>query len=62
MKWLNKNSVTKHSHGAQYDRIKEAEGTEAANKAQKDAEAAGKIIVKDAIADIALATSTDSSN
>ncbi len=38
----------------QYDRIKEAEGTEAANKAQKDAEAAGKIIVKDAIADIAL--------
>ncbi|UKS24305.1 NADP-dependent isocitrate dehydrogenase [Paenibacillus sp. HWE-109] len=39
---------------AQYDRIKEAEGAEAANKAQKDAEAAGKIIVKDAIADIAL--------
>ncbi|UVI31900.1 NADP-dependent isocitrate dehydrogenase [Paenibacillus spongiae] len=38
----------------QYDRIKEAEGTEAANKAQKEAEAAGKIIVKDAIADIAL--------
>ncbi|MHA6485214.1 NADP-dependent isocitrate dehydrogenase [Paenibacillus sp. strain BS8-2] len=38
----------------QYDRIKEAEGTDAANKAQADAEAAGKIIVKDAIADIAL--------
>jgi len=38
----------------QYDRIKEAEGVEAANKAQADAEAAGKIIVKDAIADIAL--------
>lgn len=39
---------------AQYDRIKEEEGTEAANKAQADAEAAGKIIVKDAIADIFL--------
>ena len=39
---------------AQYDRIKEEQGAEAANKAQKDAEAAGKIIVKDAIADIAL--------
>ena len=39
---------------AQYDRIKEAEGAEAANKAQEDAEAAGKIIVKDAIADIFL--------
>ena len=38
----------------QYDRIKEAEGTEAANKAQAEAEAAGKIIVKDAIADIFL--------
>ncbi|AJY75999.1 NADP-dependent isocitrate dehydrogenase [Paenibacillus beijingensis] len=38
----------------QYDRIKEAEGTEAANNAQKEAEAAGKIIIKDAIADIAL--------
>ncbi|MNP31500.1 Isocitrate dehydrogenase [NADP] [compost metagenome] len=38
----------------QYDRIKEAEGADAANKAQKEAEAAGKIIVKDAIADIAL--------
>jgi isocitrate dehydrogenase len=39
---------------AQYDRIKEAEGVEAANKAQKEAEAAGKIIVKDTIADIML--------
>lgn len=38
----------------QYDRIKEAEGVDAANKAQADAEAAGKVIVKDAIADIAL--------
>ena len=38
----------------QYDRIKEAEGKEAANKAQADAEAAGKIIIKDAIADIFL--------
>ena len=34
--------------------IKDAEGTDAANKAQADAEAAGKIIVKDAIADIFL--------
>ncbi|WP_088832771.1 NADP-dependent isocitrate dehydrogenase [Paenibacillus tyrfis] len=39
---------------AQYDKIKEEQGVDAANKAQKDAEAAGKIIVKDAIADIAL--------
>ncbi|MBO8177241.1 NADP-dependent isocitrate dehydrogenase [Aeribacillus pallidus] len=39
---------------AQYDRIKEAEGVEAANKAQAEAEAQGKIIVKDAIADIFL--------
>lgn len=38
----------------QYDRIKEEQGVEAANKAQADAEAAGKIIVKDAIADIFL--------
>jgi isocitrate dehydrogenase len=38
----------------QYDKIKAADGTDAANKAQKDAEAAGKIIIKDAIADIAL--------
>ncbi|WP_442601466.1 NADP-dependent isocitrate dehydrogenase [Paenibacillus sp. KN14-4R] len=39
---------------AQYDRIKEEQGTDAANAAQKAAEAAGKLIVKDAIADIAL--------
>jgi isocitrate dehydrogenase len=39
---------------AQYDRIKAEQGTDAANKAQGDAEAAGKIIVKDAIADIFL--------
>lgn len=39
---------------AQYDIIKENEGTDAANAAQKAAEDAGKIIVKDAIADIAL--------
>jgi len=38
----------------QYDEIKDAEGTDAANKAQAEAEAAGKIIVKDAIADIFL--------
>lgn len=38
----------------QYDKIKEEEGTDAANKAQSDAEAAGKIIVKEAIADIFL--------
>lgn len=35
----------------QYDRIKDQQGTEAANKAQSEAEAAGKIIVKDSIAD-----------
>ncbi|RPK29936.1 NADP-dependent isocitrate dehydrogenase [Paenibacillus xylanexedens] len=39
---------------AQYDIIKDNEGTDAANVAQKAAEDAGKIIVKDAIADIAL--------
>lgn len=39
---------------AQYDRIKDEQGVDAANKAQADAEAAGKIIVKDAIADIFL--------
>ncbi|WP_172368875.1 NADP-dependent isocitrate dehydrogenase [Sporosarcina jiandibaonis] len=38
----------------QYDKIKEAEGTDAANKAQEDAEASGKIIIKEAIADIFL--------
>ncbi len=36
---------------AQYDRIVEKEGKEAANKAQTEAEKAGKIIVKDSIAD-----------
>jgi isocitrate dehydrogenase len=39
---------------AQYDRIKAEQGSEAANRAQTDAEASGKIIVKDAIADIFL--------
>ncbi|MCP3741318.1 NADP-dependent isocitrate dehydrogenase [Rossellomorea sp. BNER] len=39
---------------AQYDRIKEEKGLDAANQAQSDAEAAGKIIVKDSIADIFL--------
>ncbi|NEU29877.1 NADP-dependent isocitrate dehydrogenase [bacterium LRH843] len=39
---------------AQYDKIAEAEGKDAADKAQADAEAAGKIIVKDSIADIFL--------
>ncbi|WP_042146339.1 NADP-dependent isocitrate dehydrogenase [Paucisalibacillus sp. EB02] len=39
---------------AQYDRIAETEGKDAANKAQDEAVAAGKIIVKDAIADIFL--------
>ena len=38
----------------QYDRIKAAEGAEAADQAQREAEAAGKVIVKDAIADITL--------
>jgi len=36
---------------AQWDRIVESDGKEAANKAQSDAVAAGKIIVKDVIAD-----------
>ena len=36
---------------AQYDRIKAEKGEEAANKAQAEAVAAGKIIVKDVIAD-----------
>ena len=62
MSWLSVNIADKIFTWAQYDRIKEAEGADAANKAQKDAEAAGKIIVKDAIADIALATSIDSSD
>ncbi|GIO31363.1 MULTISPECIES: NADP-dependent isocitrate dehydrogenase [Paenibacillus] len=39
---------------AQYDAIKEKDGVDAANAAQSAAEAEGKIIVKDAIADIAL--------
>ncbi|MFK3938214.1 NADP-dependent isocitrate dehydrogenase [Alkalihalobacillus sp. NPDC078783] len=39
---------------AQYDKIVEAEGREAADKAQSEAEAAGKIVVKDSIADIFL--------
>lgn len=39
---------------AQYDQIKEKDGEDAANAAQKAAEEAGKIIIKDAIADIAL--------
>ncbi|SDX59630.1 NADP-dependent isocitrate dehydrogenase [Salimicrobium album] len=39
---------------AEYDRIVEKEGKEAANKAQDEAEKAGKMIVKDAIADIFL--------
>lgn len=39
---------------SEYDRIKAEKGTDAANQAQKAAEAAGKILVKDAIADIAL--------
>ncbi|OAB43877.1 NADP-dependent isocitrate dehydrogenase [Paenibacillus antarcticus] len=39
---------------AQYDIIKEKDGEEAANAAQNEALAAGKILIKDAIADIAL--------
>ncbi|MCW1928504.1 NADP-dependent isocitrate dehydrogenase [Bhargavaea beijingensis] len=38
----------------EYDKIKEEQGADAANKAQSDAEAAGKLIIKDAIADIFL--------
>lgn len=38
----------------EYDKIVEEEGKEAANKVQDEAEAAGKIIIKDAIADIFL--------
>ncbi|PLS16965.1 isocitrate dehydrogenase (NADP(+)) [Bacillus sp. M6-12] len=38
----------------QYDRIKAEQGSDAANKAQSEAEAAGKIIIKDSIADIFL--------
>lgn len=36
---------------AQYDRIKDEQGIEAANQAQEQAEADGKIIIKDVIAD-----------
>lgn len=39
---------------SEYDRIKEKEGLEAANLAQKEALAAGKILIKDTIADIFL--------
>ncbi|WP_414048192.1 NADP-dependent isocitrate dehydrogenase [Macrococcus equi] len=39
---------------AQYDKIKEAEGSEAADKAQDEAIKAGKLLVKDSIADIFL--------
>ncbi|WP_062047796.1 NADP-dependent isocitrate dehydrogenase [Bacillus sp. JCM 19034] len=39
---------------AKYDEIAESQGREAADKAQAEAEAAGKIIVKDSIADIFL--------
>ncbi len=39
---------------AQYDRLVEEQGKQAANEAQEAAEAAGKIIVKDSIADIFL--------
>src|SRR5690606_30614794 len=39
---------------AEYDRIKEEKGVDAANDAQAKAEAEGKIIVKDVIADIFL--------
>ncbi|MFP7478083.1 NADP-dependent isocitrate dehydrogenase [Terribacillus saccharophilus] len=38
----------------QYDKIAEEQGREAADKAQQEAEAAGKIVIKDAIADIFL--------
>ncbi len=39
---------------SEYDRIVESEGKDAANKAQADAEVAGKILIKDSIADIFL--------
>ena len=38
----------------QYDKIKELEGAKAADLAQSEAEAAGKVIIKDSIADIFL--------
>ncbi|GAF14973.1 LOW QUALITY PROTEIN: isocitrate dehydrogenase [Bacillus sp. JCM 19045] len=39
---------------AEYDKIVETSGREAADKAQSEAEAAGKIVIKDSIADIFL--------
>ncbi len=36
---------------SEYDRIKEEKGTDAANSAQAEAEAAGRLVVKDSIAD-----------
>ena len=36
---------------AEYDRIKDAQGEDAANNAQKQAESAGRLVVKDSIAD-----------
>ncbi|QUR95282.1 NADP-dependent isocitrate dehydrogenase [Macrococcoides canis] len=39
---------------AEYDKVKEAEGTEAADKAQEEAINSGKILIKDSIADIFL--------
>ena len=38
----------------EYDKVKDEQGTEAANKAQEDALASGKILIKDSIADIFL--------
>jgi isocitrate dehydrogenase len=38
----------------EYDRIKEKSGEDAANRAQREATAAGRLVVKDAIADITL--------
>lgn len=38
----------------QYDRIKEADGLDAAIRAHEEAQASGKIIIKDVVADIAL--------
>lgn len=38
----------------EYDKVKDEKGTDAANKAQEDALASGKILIKDSIADIFL--------
>ncbi|MTD29588.1 NADP-dependent isocitrate dehydrogenase [Planomicrobium sp. YIM 101495] len=38
----------------EYDKVKDEQGTDAANKAQEDALASGKILIKDSIADIFL--------